>query len=230
MLEVSLLSLFLSGLLGGVHCAGMCGGLVGAMSINLPTQHRFPLIVGYNLGRIASYMLAGILAGALGASSLLLAHLIPVALVLYVLANLLLIGLGLYLAGLSNAVTRLEKIGGHIWRHIQPQLARHLPIRSLQDAWWAGMLWGWLPCGLVYTALVSALASGSPLHGGLVMLAFGLGTLPNLLILGLSAERMMRWLKQAKIRMVAGLIVASFGVIGLIRIGMFLSPWALHQQ
>lgn len=222
MLEISLLSLFLSGLLGGVHCAGMCGGLVGAMSLNLPAANRHRLIMGYNLGRLTSYVLAGALAGAVGASSLLLQQLLPISIALYLIANLLLIGLGLYLAGLSSAITQLERLGGRLWRVIQPRLARHLPIRRLSDAWWAGMVWGWLPCGLVYTALVSALASGSPWRGAGVMLAFGLGTLPNLIAMGLSAQQLLRWLQQAWVRRLAGLSVAAFGLLGLFRIGSFL--------
>ena len=161
-MELNIISVFLVGLLGGTHCVGMCGGIVGALSLQLPNQApqwRFHL--AYSTGRIASYVLVGAIAGAAGASSLLLANILPVKQALYLLANLLLVALGLYLAGLSSLVLRLEGAGAGIWQRLQPFSRKLLPVTSVPQALALGALWGWVPCGLVYSMLISALASGS---------------------------------------------------------------------
>jgi sulfite exporter TauE/SafE len=217
--EYSLIAIFLTGLLGGVHCAGMCGGIVAAFSLQRPGQKPQPLYhLAANLGRLVSYVIVGAIAGALGASSLFLQNLFPVEKVLYTVASLMLVALGLYLAGLWQGVLVLERAGGKIWQRLQPLLNRLLPIRSLPQAFAAGMLWGWLPCGLVYSVLVTALASGGVAHGALLMAAFGLGTLPNLLAMGYFAQRLQPLLRRRVVRLSAGMLVLGFGVFGLVRV------------
>lgn len=217
MIEFSLLTALLAGLLGGVHCVGMCGGIVAAFSFRADgTQPPFRLHLAYNLGRISSYMIFGALAGALGAS-LKLATFLPAQTVLYVLAQIVMILLGLYLAGLNRWVLVFERAGGALWRVVQPLFRRLLPVRSLPQALLAGMAWGWLPCGLVYSVLVSALAAGSATSGAALMLAFGLGTLPNLLGMGLFARQLQPFMQRLWVRRAAGLMVAGFGVWGLAR-------------
>ena len=212
--ESSFLALFLVGLLGGVHCIGMCGGIVGALSLG--SAPRPALHLAYNAGRIISYALAGALAGALGGASLVLAGQLPVRLVLYVLANLVLVALGLYLMGVRRALAFSERAGQRLWQRLQP-LSRHfLPARTVAQAFPLGLLWGWLPCGLVYSALVSALTSGSAMRGAALMLAFGLGTLPNLLLAGMAALRLRAYTANRALRSVAGLLVIAFGVWGLV--------------
>lgn len=216
--ELSYLSAFLVGLLGGGHCIGMCGGIVGAVTMALPGERpRLPFLLAYNGGRIASYTAAGVLAGLIGASSFFLDHVLPVEKLLYLLASLMLIVLGLYLAGLWQGVLVLERLGGTLWRHLQPLSKRLLPVRNPAGAFALGLVWGWLPCGLVYSVLVAALATGSALDGGLLMLAFGLGTLPTLLAMGLAAVRLKAWLQQKWVRLISGLLVLGFGVVGLLR-------------
>jgi len=193
----------------------MCGGIVsalgGAGGEGFP---RWKLRLGYNLGRITSYAMAGAVTGAVGGASLLLARALPVQIAALVLANLLLIALGLYLAGFSNLVARLEGPGRQIWRHVQPVTQRLLPA----DTWWRalalGGLWGWLPCGLVYTILATATLAGSARGGAAVMIAFGLGTLPNLLMAGAALDRLRN---RPGIRVVAGGLVTGFGLLGLLR-------------
>lgn len=219
--ELSLLSAFLVGLLGGGHCIGMCGGIVSAVSLSLPGQQ--PDIVkqlSYNCGRIASYTVAGLLAGLLGSSSLLLNHLLPMEKVLYLLANLMLVGLGLYLAGWWRGVLLLERGGALLWQKIQPFSGRFLPVRSAGQAFGLGLLWGWLPCGLVYSVLVVALATGNGPQGAALMLAFGLGTLPTLLAMGMAAVRLRSFLQRAWIRQLSGALVLGFGVVGLVRLAL----------
>jgi len=213
--ELSLVTAFLAGLLGGAHCVGMCGGIVAAMSLQGGRRQPLPFHLGYNLGRVASYGVAGALAGLVGSAAFLSERLLPVQTGLYVLAQVVLILMGLYLAGLSRAVLRLENVGGGLWRRLQPVFGRLLPIRDFPGALAAGAVWGWLPCGLVYSVLVTALASGGPVSGALLMLAFGLGTLPNLLAMGWAAERLRALAANRTVKLIAGLTVASFGVWGL---------------
>ncbi|MCX7893425.1 MAG: sulfite exporter TauE/SafE family protein, partial [Burkholderiales bacterium] len=144
-------------------------------------------------------------------------RLLPVQLALYVVANALLVLLGLYLAGLGTAVLRLEAAGGAVWRFAQARGLRIAPAQTALGAVGVGMAWGWIPCGLVYSALALALVSGGAAEGALVMLAFGTGTLPTLLAGGLAAERLKRWARDRRVRLLAGLAVLAMGVVGFMR-------------
>lgn len=208
------LALFLVGLLGGTHCVGMCGGIVGALSMGAPG--RWSLLLAYNAGRILSYSAAGAIAGALGAASLGLEGQVPVRLGLYLLANLMLIALGLYLLGITRALAFTEKAGQSLWRLIQPLTRRFLPASNVLQAFPLGVLWGWLPCGLVYSALATSLAAGSAGRGALTMLAFGLGTLPNLLLAGIVLARLNEFVRRSAVRLISGLLVLGFGVYGML--------------
>ncbi|QRM20291.1 sulfite exporter TauE/SafE family protein [Dechloromonas sp. TW-R-39-2] len=208
------LALFLVGLLGGTHCVGMCGGIVGALSMGAPG--RWSLLFAYNAGRILSYSAAGAMAGALGAASLGLEGQVPVRLGLYLLANLMLIALGLYLLGITRALAFMEKAGQSLWRLIQPLTRRFLPASNVFQAFPLGVLWGWLPCGLVYSALATSLAAGSAGRGALTMLAFGLGTLPNLLLAGIVLARLNEFVRRSAVRLISGLLVLGFGVYGML--------------
>jgi sulfite exporter TauE/SafE len=217
--ELSLVPAFLAGLLGGVHCAGMCGGLVGAFALGLPADRSaLVLHVACNLGRVATYVALGALAGAAGAGTLVFERALPVQKILFGASCLMLIGLGFYLAGLFARFAAMERIGNGLWRRVQPLLARVLPIRSTRSALAAGLLWGFLPCGLVYSGVVLALASASAAHGALVMASFGAGTLPNLLAMGLMAGRLQRFLQNRRVRTLAGIAVAASGVWGLLKL------------
>ncbi|MDX9952139.1 MAG: sulfite exporter TauE/SafE family protein [Methylophilaceae bacterium] len=219
MLEFSLAAALLAGLLGGGHCVGMCGGIVGAVTMTLPgSKPKLPFVLAYNLGRIGSYGVAGGIAGAVGASSFFLDHVLPVEKVLYALASLMLVLLGFYLAGIWRVLTRLEALGGRLWQHLQPYSKRLLPVRTLPQSLMLGVLWGWLPCGLVYSVLVAAVATGSPVQGGLLMLAFGLGTLPTLLAMGMAAVRLKKLLQHLWFRRLSGLLIAGFGLLALYRL------------
>lgn len=208
------LALFLVGLLGGTHCVGMCGGIVGALSMGGPA--RWSRHLAYNVGRVLSYAMAGAIAGALGAASLGLEGQVPVRLVLYFLANLMLVALGLYLLGVTRTLAFSERLGQHLWRRLQPLTRKFLPARSVAQAFPLGLLWGWLPCGLVYSALASALTAGSSGRGALLMLAFGLGTLPNLLLAGIVLARMNEFVRRPSVRIFSGLLVLGFGLYGLL--------------
>lgn len=220
-LDQDLIAAFLVGLLGGVHCAGMCGGIVSALTLGLPDavrgSHRrmLPFHVAYNSGRILSYTLAGAIAGGLG-QAITLSGLRGAQLFLQLLAGLFLIALGLYLGGWWRGLSRLERKGVVLWRHLEPLGRRLLPVQDPGQAFGLGMVWGWLPCGLVYSVLVWALASGSIWEGALIMLLFGLGTAPNLLAMGVFAAHLARFVTSRWTRWTAGALVIGFGAWTLI--------------
>jgi len=206
-----LVSALVLGLLGGGHCLGMCGGLMGALTMAIPAEQRskrLRLLVAYNLGRVLSYTSAGLLIGFAGwavANS-------PAAMALRVVAALLLVSMGLYLAGWWSGLTRVEAVGRGLWRHIQPLASRLMPVKSIPRALLLGALWGWLPCGLVYSTLLWAASQGDALDSALLMLAFGIGTWPVLLATGLAAERLTALLRKRGVRMLGGVMVILFGL------------------
>ena len=217
-MEAQLIAAFVIGLLGGVHCVGMCGGIVGALTVQTPKRGGSPgLHLAYSLGRIASYTAAGSVMGLIGALGLVFNQILPVQMLLYVLANFALVCLGWHLAGLGNQLALLEKLGGSLWRRIQPYGAMLLPANTVPKALLLGAVWGWLPCGLVYSLLATALVSGGAVSGAAVMLAFGLGTLPNLLLAGMLFKRLRDFTANPRVRLAAGALVAGFGFAGLAR-------------
>jgi sulfite exporter TauE/SafE len=215
------LTAFLVGLLGGVHCLSMCGGVVGSLTLGLDPRIRrdpwlmLPYQVTYNLARIAGYATAGALFGGLGALLLQLDAFQVMQRALYALAGVVMILLGLYLGGWWRLIAVVERGGAVLWRRLEPLGRRILPVRSLPQAAALGYLWAWIPCGLVYSVLITAVATGSVVDGALVMLAFGLGTLPNLLGIGFLAGAAARVSERAWVRQVAGLLVIGFGIHAL---------------
>jgi sulfite exporter TauE/SafE len=255
---VNLLPIFLVGLMGSVHCIGMCGGIVGALSSAAPERgaqaapsllryapsaagasariisiHPSPVardsaiaqdlarVLCYNLGRLSSYAAAGALAGGIAAGLLrgadVLGWLAPAQQLAYAAANLVLVLLGLYLTQWWGALARIERLGQGLWAAVRPLAARFIPVDTPAKALALGGLWGWLPCGMVYSALLTALMAGSAVDGALTMLAFGAGTLPVLLAAGISGARLRRMASRPAWRRAAGIVVLAFGVLGLLR-------------
>jgi sulfite exporter TauE/SafE len=167
MTEFSIFAVFLVGLLGGVHCFGMCGSIVGILTAQLPKDRpRLPYHLAYNLGRVASYVMAGLIVGAIGQAGLLFRDVVPVQHVLFALSSLMLIALGMYLAGIWGMVRHIEKAGSLIWRGIQPLTRRLFPVTSLARALLLGTLWGWLPCGLGLFRAGNGVGKRSPAKRG----------------------------------------------------------------
>ena len=215
LLGIALATAFLAGLAGGVHCAGMCVGIVHALCTRPaqePRATQLTYLLAYNGGRLTSYTVAGMLVGALGAAGL-LTHAAPqIQIFLLALAGVTLTLLGMYVAGVMPWFARLESAGTWLWQRIQPWTSRLLPVTTRTRAFGLGALWGWLPCGMVYGVLLIALAAGSWWQGGALMLAFGLGTVPNLLGIGL-LSRQLHALRSARLpRLAAGGVVAAFGI------------------
>lgn len=234
---VPLLPIVLVGLAGSVHCVGMCGGIVGAFSaaprpfpvavVSLPAQAADSAlrVLAYNTGRIASYATAGaIAAGAAGGAGA-LAGVAGLQAGGYWLANLMLAALGLYLMDAWRGLAKLEQAGRALWTRVRPLAGRLLPLDTPLKMLGAGAVWGWLPCGMVYSVLLTAMFAGSAAGGALVMLAFGLGTLPMMLAMGMAGGALRQALQRRAVRIGAGVLVLGYGLVGLARAGGAHSPW-----
>jgi len=208
-------SVLVIGLLSSLHCLGMCGGIMGALSLSLPASVRDNrlqmglFVTAYNLGRIVSYTLAGVLAGAFGVEILNWLGLQDDSAhrILRILGAAFMALIGLYLAGWFPQLIKLEKIGQPAWKRIEPVARRLMPIKTPGQALLYGMLWGWLPCGLVYVVLLMTITAGSGLQGGLMMAAFGLGTLPSMLSAGVMLSWVRRLGSSQRTRQVMGIIL-----------------------
>jgi sulfite exporter TauE/SafE len=193
----------------------MCGGIVGALNIGLAQAHqqswlsRIAHHLTYNTGRIVSYMFAGTLAGLIGAQATRFsAGALPLG---RVIAGLFMIVLGLYLAGWWHGIKRIDQVGLHVWKVIEPMGRRFIPPKNPVQVFGLGLVWGWLPCGLVYSALALAMTSASPTRGALLMLGFGLGTLPMLLAMGSVAGQLRKITQHTIVRRVTGAVIMLFG-------------------
>lgn len=207
--EFGFIALFVVGLLGAGHCASMCGGIITALSFASHGSKRPLLIVAYNIGRISSYAIAGSLVGVLsywGAAYLALGPW------LRIIAGVLVIAMGFYIANWLNWLMYLEKVGAYVWRFIQPLGKGLLPPTTLGQATALGLIWGWLPCGLVYSALAYAAMTESPLYAASSMIAFGLGTAPAMLLGGFFSEQLKPYLQNSVLRQVMGIVLIAFGV------------------
>ncbi len=219
-MEALIITAFTIGLVGSTHCLGMCGGIIGALNARRtePAANGPSNIVrniAYNGGRITSYTIAGIWVALLGSllSHTELATIVPVG---RLLAGLIMIALGLYVAGWPQLIAPLEKAGYHLWKRIEPLGRRFLPARTPAHAYGLGLVWGWLPCGLVYSTLALAIASANPIYGGVIMLCFGLGTLPMLLAMGGAAEALMRYTRHRVFRTGTGVCIILLGVYTIV--------------
>ena len=218
MSEINYIAAFLIGLLGSTHCIGMCGGIVGALTMGLPENVRqspvklLPYLLIYNTGRLLSYAFAGLLIGLLtaSASSFFQVGRFPIG---GIVGGLFMIALGIYIAGWFQTMAPLERLGSHFWRLIEPFGRKLMPVKTLPHAFGLGLLWGWLPCGMVYSTLAWSATSGDAVKSALLMLAFGAGTLPMLLAMGGLAEKLQRFTRNKKTRYLAGILLIAFGAM-----------------
>lgn len=216
--EVTLTAAFMIGLLGSTHCIGMCGGIVGALTMGLPQTRRqsllqlLPYLLTYNIGRLFSYSLAGLLVGLLSSSvsDFFQIGKFPIG---GIVGGLFMVALGIYIAGWLQTMAPLERLGGHFWRLIEPVGRRFMPVKSPAQALGLGVFWGWLPCGLVYSTLALAATAGDAVQSALLMMAFGAGTLPMLLAMGSFAEKLQYFTRHKWTRYIAGILLIAFGAM-----------------
>ena len=215
-LLAALTTALLAGLLGSAHCLGMCGGISGLFALHSSVRGlrlQLPMALTYNLGRLFSYMILGFAVAALGSriGGLTPAAAGPVRLV----AGAVIILIGLQVAFNIRALGFLERLGGIAWSRISPLAGRLLPVTSLPRALGLGLLWGLLPCGLVYSVLLVAATSTQAADGALIMLAFGIGTTPAMLLTGLGAARLAQLMQDRRTRLGAGLLIVMLGILTL---------------
>ena len=202
----------LFGLMGGTHCAAMCGGIAGALGrAERAREHPLQSALLYSTGRISSYGVAGMLAGWLGFTA---SEWIggDTSIALRIALGVLMVVVGVSIAGGSAVTARLEAIGRPLWRRISPLVGRLGPADRPWKLVALGALWGWLPCGLVYAALAAATATASVWQGMAFMLCFGLGTLPWLVAAGVLTDGVGRLVARVELRRAMGLLVVCYGL------------------
>lgn len=207
----------LTGLLGSAHCVGMCAGIAGLVAVQVEVRSlraRLLLAVAYNAGRLIGYALLGVLVATIGSGAVALTP--ALAAPVRVLAGTIIILIGLQIAFDWRPLLPLERMGNVLWNRLAPVARRLLPASSPPRALALGLVWGWLPCGLVYGVLLVAAASSRPLHGALVMLAFGAGTLPAMLTASLGAARLSQLMRRRNARLGLGLLIIILGAATLV--------------
>lgn len=230
--NASYLVAFAMGLISSLHCIGMCGSIIGSLTLSLAPEVRqnkaalFFFVLNYNIGRISSYALAGALIGLL---EMLLS--LPFAQghghrILQLLSAAVMAGAGLYIAGLFPRFAYIEKVGSKFWKKIEPFGRKLIPVKTRMQAFLFGMVWGWLPCGLVYAALALAATSGDSLKSSLTMLAFGLGTLPAVMGVGIMTALLTRLSRMKHFRLLVGLFMITLALFAAMP---WLNPMRLHH-
>ncbi|MEM8814775.1 MAG: sulfite exporter TauE/SafE family protein [Pseudomonadota bacterium] len=205
-----------AGFFGSAHCLGMCGGIAGLFAVKMEVaklSRRLHMALLYNVGRILGYAVLGFVVAGIGRT---LAGVIPVlADPVRFASGVLIVLVGLQLAFNWRPLSILERGGAGIWQRIAPSARSLLPVTSAAKAVALGFLWGFLPCGLVYGALLIAATSGEALNGAYVMTAFGLGTLPAMLLTGMGSAQLQAFMAKTWARRGAGLLVVVMGLITL---------------
>ena len=215
-LVAALTTAFLAGLLGSAHCLGRCGGISGLFALHSSVrglQRQLPMALVYNAGRLASYAVLGLAVAAVGSRFAALAP--AVGKPLRLIAGAVIILIGLQIAFNVRVLGFLERMGGAAWSRLSPFAGRFLPVNSLPRALGLGLLWGLIPCGLVYSVLLVAATSGRAVDGALIMLAFGAGTTPAMLLTGLGAARLAQLMQDRRTRLGAGLLIVALGILTL---------------
>jgi sulfite exporter TauE/SafE len=202
------------GFLGSAHCLGMCSGISGLFAVGATVtsfKTRLPLAIAYNSGRVLSYAFLGVLVATVGGA--VVAGIPNMVGPVRVASGALIIIVGLQVAFGWRFLAPVEKIGALIWKRIAPHAKGLIPADSFAKAAGLGLVWGWLPCGLVYGALLLAATTTSPVNGGLVMTAFGLGTMPAMILTGLSASQLSAFMSRN--RLGAGMLIILMGIATL---------------
>lgn len=218
----SYLIAFAMGLFSSMHCIGMCGSIIGTLTLSLSPEIRnnkmrlLPFVFNYNLGRVASYTIAGSLAGIIGVLMVMPFDNVHGHRVLQVLSALFMMCAGLYIAGWFPRFAYIEKIGRHFWKKIEPFGRKLIPVKTHTHAYLFGMVWGWLPCGLVYSALALAATTGDVVKSALLMLAFGLGTLPAVMGVGIMTSILTRLSRTQRFKQVIGLFMIALALLAAV--------------
>lgn len=225
-----LVAAFMAGLLGSGHCFGMCGGIAGSLGA-LSGKGNSGLAgpaLQFNFGRMASYVLLGALAGGvLGIAGDVMA-LKSVGKWLRALTALMVLLIGLRFLIDWRGLDLFERGGAGLWKKVMPLAVRISQRHDSIGRLGLGLCWGLLPCGLVYTVLLTAASTGSPLSGGATMLAFGMGTLPAMLGLTMAAPALATFLGDRLVRRIVGFSLLVLAVWMLLTLAA--GPVASHAH
>ncbi len=226
--SISLFAAFVAGAAGSVHCLAMCGGISGALGMRTRRSRAAPAMAlahsaAYQVGRIGSYCIAGALVGTFGEALQAVFDFHRLALISRVLAGLILVLAAVGILSKWRPLSRLERLGGRLWNHLAP-LARVVPAVGLRGSLLLGMLWGWLPCGLIYSMLLVAALAGSAFMGAATMLCFGIGTAPAVLAVGLFSGQVWRVAMARGLNLAAGSLLLVFGLATM------LGPLSIHAH
>ena len=223
---------FAMGLFSSIHCIGMCGSIIGTLTLSLKPEIRnnkstlLPFIFNYNLGRICSYTIAGFLVGF--AQSLLILPLDDNAghRILQLFSACIMVSAGFYIAGWFPHFAYIERIGTKMWKLLEPYGHKLIPVSNLSQAFLFGTVWGWLPCGLVYAALALAITTGDSYTAALTMLSFGIGTLPAVIGIGIMTNTLTTLSRNSSFKQAVGLLLV---LIALVAVFPELNPMLLHH-
>lgn len=213
--NASYLAAFVIGLFSSLHCIGMCGSIIGTLTYSLSQELRnnkrilFSIILSYNLGRVASYAIAGAVVGLLSLpfSQGMAYRFLQLA------SAAIMTGAGLYIGGWFPRFAYIEKMGSRFWKLIEPFGRKMIPVKTRSQAMLFGMIWGWLPCGLIYTALALAATTGNVMHSSMTMLAFGLGTLPAVVGVGIMTSLLAKLSKARLFKQIVGILFIVFALL-----------------
>ncbi|EMP55709.1 hypothetical protein MSNKSG1_07558 [Marinobacter santoriniensis NKSG1] len=213
-LYLSYSSAFMIGLLGSTHCLGMCGGISASLSMTLPVGRGFrirqsAMLLSFNLGRIASYTLIAVLIASLSTGAA--EQWASAGTILRTIAGLLLIFMGLSMGQWWQGIRHIERVGAPVWARLAPLTRKLMPVHHPLQALALGALWGWLPCGLVYSTLGWAALQPTVTSAGLTMFCFGLGTLPSMLATGFAANRLRDFQASQLVRKTTAVLLIAFG-------------------
>lgn len=226
----SYLVAFTMGMFSSMHCIGMCGSIIGTLTLSLSPEIRhqkkrlFPFVLNYNVGRIASYTVAGALAGVVEALITMPMTEISGHRLLQLLSAVIMASAGLYIAGWFPRFAYIEKIGLRLWKLVEPFGRKLIPVKNYSQAFLFGMVWGWLPCGLVYSALALAATAGGIEHSALTMLFFGLGTLPAVMGVGIMTGILTRLSRMQRFKQAIGLFMIALALLAALP---WLNPMAI---
>jgi uncharacterized protein len=213
---ISVSAAFVAGIAGSAHCFAMCGSLAGAFgmrarAIGVSAGGAFGNALSYHVGRLSGYSVAGAICGLLGATLQAVLDLARIGSWLRIASGVLLLLIALRMLSPWNPLHWLETLGAKFWRGLQPLTQKTGALNGRAQALALGFLWGWLPCGLVYSMLLFAALSGNALHGGAILLAFGLGTLPAMLTSTVLASQVQRLLRNRWPRLASGILLLLLG-------------------
>lgn len=222
--QTSYLVAFIVGLFSSLHCVTMCGSIIGTLTLSLKPEIRenkkrlLPFIINYNLGRLFSYTTGGLIAGFLGTVLIIPFNHETGYRALQILSATIMAGAGMFIAGWFPGFAYIEKFGSKLWRLLDPVGRKLLPVTKLHQAFLFGIIWGWLPCGLVYTALALAITTGNIVSSALTMLSFGAGTLPAIISVGAMGGAFSKLARMNRFRQTIGVLLIILAILSAL-------PW-----